>query len=92
MATAPALTDLDRIASRIEADPAAWAADSYYPAHEWTRAVFYHRDGDSTDLLFMLERDEAFDRFTDWQARGVFMGDREAERREFTDFADWRAA
>lgn len=90
MATAPALTDLDRACASILTDPAAWSRESAYSAADWVAAAEYHFDGDSADLQHMLDRDADGERFEAWQYRGQFAGEREAQRREFFCFDAWR--
>lgn len=89
MATAPALSELDMATSDILAG--RFTHSGFYSDAEWRDAATRQVNGDDADLTFMLEREDAFERFGDWQYRGGFISHHEANRREFTDFDDWMA-
>lgn len=63
----------------------------FYEEADWLSAAHYLSDtNDTSELSYMIATEYAFDRFREWQARGQYLGGHEAERREFTDFDDWR--
>lgn len=54
----------------------------YFELADWQSAASEALDGDHSELAWMLAREEAFERFCEWQG-GDF------ETREFADFPNW---
>lgn len=69
--------------------PAApWGSRCLYTYEEWRSAAEQALDGDDfSEMEFMEAREQAYERFQEWQTMAT--SEREAERREFTDFDDW---
>lgn len=69
--------------------PAApWGEHCLYTYEEWRSAADYALETDDfTEMEFMEVRLLAYERFQEWQSNA--RSERDAERRENTDFNDW---
>jgi hypothetical protein len=84
MATAyklPLDTPEPRLLAALNGKP--FVLSSLYTDDEWDDALIQYRaDGDPAELEWMLARDEAHERYSDWLGRDY-------ERRWPTEFEDW---
>ena len=76
---------LARTAAAIEADADQFARYTGFHADKWRDAAMYYRDGDASDLQWMLDREDHAEAMCDWQYRGQMVSARERQRREFAD-------
>lgn len=72
---------LPRLAAALAGKP--FVLTALYSDDEWEDALQYYRDsGDGGELEWMLARDEAHERYSDWLGRDY-------ERRWSTEFDQW---
>lgn len=69
--------DAVKIDSRLRVDH-----QPLYSGAEFQAAAQYARDNDTSDLEYMLRREESFQAFQEWQSYDF-------DRRQFDDFDDW---